>query len=208
MKSSPSYVSISASDVNVAYNATSGSIAYSIDNSVDGGVVSAAVTEGNWLTLGSGTSSPLSFTCSANSSMVARTATVTLTYTYNTDQTVTKVVTISQGADPNAVNNISDITAAGNYKVRGTIVAKSQRGFIVGDGTGYVYYYNTNYTQADYSIGDKVKLDGAVVAYGGVFEFNDATTVTSATESNYVAEEPTVLTGAQMDSRVSSTTPV
>lgn len=200
--------SISASDVNVAYNATSGSIAYSIDNSVDGGVVSAAVTAGDWLTLGNGTSSPISFTCSANSSMVARTATVTLTYTYNTNQTVTKAVTISQSADPNAVNNISDITAAGNYKVRGTIVAKNQRGFIIGDGTGYVYYYNnTDYTPANYSIGDKVKLDGAVVAYGGVFEFNNTTTVTSATESNYVAEDPTVLTGAQMDTRVASTTP-
>lgn len=106
-----------------------------------------------------------------------------------------------------AVNNISDITAAGTYKVRGTIVAKSQRGFIVGDGTGYVYYYNQNYTQADYNIGDMVELSGSVVAYGGVFEFNNTTTVTAATSSNYVAENPTVLSGADMDTRVASTTP-
>ena len=44
--------SISADNVEIAYNATAGSIAYSIDNSVEGGVVSAAVTEGDWLTLG------------------------------------------------------------------------------------------------------------------------------------------------------------
>ena len=103
--------------------------------------------------------------------------------------------------------NISDITATGTYTVQGTIVAKSTRGFIVGDGTGYVYYYNQNYSQSSYNIGDMVKLSGSVVVYGGVFEFNNTTTVTAATSSNYVAEEPTIITGAQMDSRVASTTP-
>ena len=105
------------------------------------------------------------------------------------------------------VVNISDITATGTYTVQGTIVAKSTRGFIVGDGTGYVYYYNQNYSQSSYNIGDMVKLSGSVVVYGGVFEFNNTTTVTPATSSNYVAEEPTVITGAEMDSRVASTTP-
>ena len=105
------------------------------------------------------------------------------------------------------VVNISDITATGTYTVQGTIVAKSTRGFIVGDGTGYVYYYNQNYSQSSYNIGDMVKLSGSVVVYGGVFEFNNTTTVTAATSSNYVSEEPTVITGAEMDSRVASTTP-
>ena len=106
-----------------------------------------------------------------------------------------------------SVVNISSITAAGSYTVQGTIVAKSARGFIVGDGTGYVYYYNQNYSQSSYNIGDMVKLSGSVVVYGGVFEFNNSTTVTAATSSNYVAEEPTIITGAEMDSRVASTTP-
>lgn len=148
--------------------------------------------------------------------------TITVTPTVVTPSTQT--ITVNQAADDTykagsvtftinvtnsnpAVNNISDITAAGTYKVRGTIVAKSQRGFIVGDGTGYVYYYNQNYTQADYNIGDMVELNGSVVAYGGVFEFNNTTTVTAATSSNYVAENPTVLSGSDMDTRVASTTP-
>ena len=199
--------SISADNVDIAYNATTGSIAYSIDNSVEGGVVSAAVTGGDWLTLGNGTASPISFTCSANAGIDSRTATVTLTYTYNTNRTVTKAVTVTQAANPNAVNSISDITATGDYIVRGTIVAKSQRGFIVGDGTGYVYYYNQNYTQSDYNVGDKVKMSGAVSTYGGVFQFTSNATITSASESGYAVEDPTVLTGADMDSRVASTTP-
>ncbi len=198
--------SISANNVSVEYDAVSGSIAYTVNNAVTGGTMSAAVTEGDWLTLGQGTTSPISFTCTANQTSTARTATVTLTYTYNRE-TTTANVTVTQAANPNAINNISEITAAGTYTVQGTIVAKSARGFIVGDGTGYVYYYNVNYAQADYNIGDMVKLAGSVIVYGGVYEFNNTTTVTAATSSNYVAEDPTVLTGEQMDARVASTTP-
>ncbi|MBQ6306705.1 MAG: InlB B-repeat-containing protein, partial [Bacteroidales bacterium] len=198
--------SISADNVSVEYDAVSGSIAYTVNNGVDGGTMSAAVTEGDWLTLGQGTSSPISFTCTENQTSSARTATVTLTYTYNRE-TTTANVTVTQAANPNAINNISEITAAGTYTVQGTIVAKSARGFIVGDGTGYVYYFNQNYTQTDYNIGDMVKLAGSVVVYGGVFEFNNTTTITTVTSSNYVAENPTVLTGEQMDARVASTTP-
>ncbi len=167
--------SISADNVNITYDATAGSIAYTIDNEVSGGSVSAEVTSGDWLTLGSDTNSSISFTCSPNTAAAERTATVKLTYTYNSTETVTKNVTVTQDGNPNVVNNISDITAAGTYTVRGTIVAKSQRGFIVGDGTGYIYYYNTGYDQSAYNIGDKVKLSGSVVAYGGVFEFNNST---------------------------------
>ena len=194
--------SISADAVDITYNATSGSIAYTINNGVTGGSLSAEVTAGDWLTLGTvGSSVP--FTCSANSAAAARTATVTLTYSYGTES-VTKNVTVTQAGNPNVVDNISDITAAGTYAVQGTIVAKSQRGFIVGDGTGYVYYYNTGYDQSAYNIGDKVKLSGSVVAYGGVFEFNNSTTVSATTESNYVAENPSVLSGGDMDTRVGS----
>lgn len=148
----------------------------------------------------------------------------TITVTPTAETPSTQTITVNQAADDTykagsvtftinvtnsnpAVNNISDITATGTYKVRGTIVAKSQRGFIVGDGTGYVYYYNSSYDQTAYNIGDMVELSGSVVVYGGVYEFNNTTTVTPATSSNYVAETPTVLSGADMDARVASTTP-
>ena len=92
------------------------------------------------------------FTCTTNATAAPRTAAVTLTYTYNTDQTVTKNVTVTQAANPDAVNNISDITATGTYTVQGTIVAKSARGFMVGDGTGYVYYYEVRPTPSSLKI--------------------------------------------------------
>lgn len=94
--------SISADDVNIEYSATNGSIAYTISNGVEGGSISAAVTDGDWLTLGNETASPISFTCDANTVTSARTATVTLTYTYDTNKTVSKYVTVTQAAAPAA----------------------------------------------------------------------------------------------------------
>ena len=196
---------ITADNVEIEYDATSGSIAYTVQNPVSGGVLTANTTS-DWLSLGTvGTTVP--FTCTANELSAERSASVTLTYTYNTNQTVTKNVTVTQSGNPNVLNNISDITATGTYVVQGTIVAKSSRGFIVGDGTGYVYYYNQNYSQSNYNIGDMVKLSGSVITYGGVYEFNNTATVTAASTSNYEEEEPTVIDGAAMDSRVASTTP-
>ena len=171
--------SITASNVELAYNATSGTIEYVLNNPTNDGVISAS-SNTEWISdVAVIPASAVSFTSTVNTASTQRTGTITLTYTYGDNQTVTKNVTVTQAGNPNVVNNISDITAAGTYSVQGTIVAKSQRGFIVGDGTGYVYYYNTNYTQADYNIGDIVKLSGPVVVYGGVFEFNNNATVSA-----------------------------
>ena len=86
--------SISADNVDIAYNATSGSIEYSLTNAE--GNVSANVTSGDeWLTLGTITESAVPFTCSANTG-AERTATVTLSY----DGAENKVVTVTQAAFP------------------------------------------------------------------------------------------------------------
>ena len=195
---------ITAEDVDIAYDATGGSIAYALNNA--SGNVSAVVTTGDWLTLGTITASEVPFTCSANNASAARTATVTLSYTGATD----KIVTITQAGNPNFVNNISDITAAGTYTVKGTIVAMSTRGFVLGDGTGYVYYYYGNNFSTTHTVGDIVKLSGAVTASDTykVFQFTSNATITDATESNYVAEDPTVISGADMDAQVASTATV
>ena len=89
--------SITADNVNIAADVTSGSIAYTINNPATNGTM-AAETSSDWLTLGVGFDSPIAFTCTANTATSPRTATVTLTYTYNTNQTVTKEVTINQAA--------------------------------------------------------------------------------------------------------------
>ena len=156
--SSTSTPAISSSDVAIAYDATSGSIAYTLTNAVTGGSVSASTTS-DWISLGSETASPISFTCSANESTTARTATVTLTYTYGDNETVTKDVTITQAAAPviystipalfeAATSSSAPVTVSfGNWVVTGVngsqlfvtdgtygfIVYQSNHGFVVGN---------------------------------------------------------------------------
>ena len=187
----------------LAYGATSGSFDVTVNNPVDNGVTSVS-EDVDWISDATFTGNKVTFTTTVNQSPVAREGIVTLTYTYGTE-TIIKDVTVTQAGNPDALVNISDITSAGSYAVQGTIVAKSTRGFVVGDGTGYIYYYNQNYAQADYNIGDKVTLVGPVVTYGGVYEFNSSTVITPATTSNYKPERPVILTGADMDARVAST---
>ena len=142
--------SITASNVDIEYNATSGSITYTINNGVNGGAVTAT-TESNWLTLGQGTASPISFTCTANEAATERTATVTLTYTYNRE-TVTKEVTVTQAAAPAAtLSNIAALTAltaAGNYAVTLTdaVVTYVNGNYAyIQDASGAVVYYKNGH---------------------------------------------------------------
>ena len=101
--------SISVSNVNIAYNATNGSIGYTLNNAT--GNVTAEVTDGDWLTLGAVTASEVPFTCSANTG-AERTAQVTLSFTGADD----KIVTVTQAAktvDAPVINLASN----GNYLV-------------------------------------------------------------------------------------------
>ena len=103
--------SISADDIEIAYDATSGSITYSVTNHVEGGVVTAASSE-SWLTVGTPSDGTIALTCDANTETTARTATVTLTYTYNSSETVTKTVTVTQAAAPVIYTTIPALFAA------------------------------------------------------------------------------------------------
>ena len=87
---------ITAADVDIANNATSGSITYSVHNIPEpAGTLTAYVKTGDWLTLGDvGANVP--FTCTANPNAVERTATVTLTYSYGDDETTSIDVTVTQ----------------------------------------------------------------------------------------------------------------
>lgn len=93
---------ITAADVEIAYDATGGSIAYSINNvPTPAGTLTADIKTGTTPTItdfaiGTVTSNTIPFNCADNSTLSAHTATVTLTYTYDTDKTVTKDVTVTQ----------------------------------------------------------------------------------------------------------------
>jgi len=91
--------SVSASNVSIEADDTSGSIAYTVNDGVPGGVISAEITSqdpASWLTLGADDGTAIAFTCAANATSDPKTATVRITYTYDTDKTVYKDVTVTQ----------------------------------------------------------------------------------------------------------------
>ena len=108
--------SITADDVNLAYNATAGSIAYTIDHGVEGGVLTAALTEAStWLTVGAVSESAVAFSATENDG-AERTATVRLTYTYDTDKTATKDVTVTQAKASFVITDgVFDFTEGEDY---------------------------------------------------------------------------------------------
>lgn len=100
----------------LAYNATSGSIIYEIDNYVAGEM--AATTEADWIS--DFTYEPedeigeVGFTTTPNELYESRSATVTLTYTYDDSKaTVTKDVTVTQAAAPIPTYIVSFIVGEG-----------------------------------------------------------------------------------------------
>ncbi len=179
--------------MNVAYDATEGEIEYVVNNPDNGTIVASC--ESDWLevdnTESSATEGTILFLCDENPNKTARTATVTLTYTYGTES-VTKEVTITQAANPNVVDKIETITAVGDYVVKGTVVAKSNKGFIIGDGTGFIYtYLNTTPT---WNVGDIVRISGTTGTYGNVIQFTNTATITVETESDYTPMTPAKMT--------------
>ncbi len=155
---------ITASNVDIVYDATSGSIAYTLTNPVDGGVVTANTTA-NWLTIGT-VGETVPFTCTANAAGTERSATVTLTYTYNTNETITKDVTVTQAAAPTIYTTIPDLFAAAtstetaayvtfnNWVVSG--VSSNGKNVYVTDnkGNGFVIYDNNGGLDQEYSVGN------------------------------------------------------
>ncbi len=100
--------------------------------------------------------------------------------------------------------NIENIIAAGNYAVKGTVVAVATKGFVVGDGTGYIYVYLNNTPSVN--VNDKVTVSGAVTLYanGKIFEFTGTPTIGTAQSSNYVVEAPTEYTGVEIEEYIGS----
>ena len=172
--------SITAANVDIAYNATSGSIAYTINNAVTGGTMSVA-TESDWLTLGQGTTSPISFTCTANSAGTDRTATVTLTYTYNR-ATVTANVIVTQAGNPDATMTIAEVRAQGTGDVAtlGTVTSisgTSNKTAYIQDATAAIVVYGS-FTA---TVGDEIRVSGTLSDYNGLLEItNPVVTVVSS----------------------------
>ena len=149
--------SISANDIEFVFDATGANIPYTINNPVEGGEISAAVTEGDdWLTVEYVSDNGIGISCEVNSVNSPRTAIVTITYTYGVNQTVTKDVTVTQSAGAAEYTTIPALFADatdtetnvyvtfGNWVVSG-VYTNGKNVFVTdNDGNGFVIYYTTD----------------------------------------------------------------
>lgn len=203
---------IAASDIEIAYDATSGSIAYTINNSVTGGALTAAVTNSTIAELELGTvgNTSIPFTCAANTTGNAHTATITLTYTYGDNEAVTKDVTITQAADPNYVMTIAEVRALSNGTMVTTkgvvtsITGGNNKTAYMQDNTAGIVVYGAFTTTV--VVGDEIRVEGELTAYSGLKEIgtsNNAPTVTVISQNNTVT--PAVKTIAQISNDIQAT---
>lgn len=142
----PTIPSISAEDVALTYDATSGTIYYEIENYIAGTMT--ASTEADWISdfkydqadeIGE-----VGFTTTENDG-AARQATVTLTYTYNTNQTVTKNVTVSQAAAPVPSITVTPATVNAPYTGETSTLALTYQDItITGTDDFGIQYYDAN----------------------------------------------------------------
>ena len=196
--------SISADDVEIAYDATSGSIMGEIVNYVEGTV--SATTDADWISNFTYDQTDeifeVDFDATVNPSAVARTANVTLTFTYGNNETITQNVIVSQTGNPDGPgteNNpytvaqaIANTPSSGNVYIQG-IVSSFYSTSIVGDGNNFRYYISddggtttqllvykgTGLNQATFTNADDLLVGDEVVIYGSLITYQNAPEVAS-----------------------------
>lgn len=97
------------------------------------------------------------------------------------------------------INTIAEAQAAQagtTMTVEGTVVASAANGAVLYDGTDYIYYYNSSNALELYH---KVRMKGALGAYGGANQFTNSATVTDLGVVDYTDPDPVLLDGAGLN---------
>lgn len=100
---------------------------------------------------------------------------------------------------------IAEVVAAGAQSAAttsGTVVATYARGFLIGDGTGYILTYLGK--ESGLATGDVVTVTGATSMYGGLLQFGNTSTFEKTGTAEVALPEPEVLDAAAMDALVAA----
>ena len=211
--------SITADNVNIAYDAEEGTIVYTINNPVDGGSIVASC-DAEWIevddTPQTDAEGSIDFICAPNSNFYAHSATVTLTYTYNDSKaTITKDVTVTQALDPNAngstseypitvseaIEAIDEVGTVSNIYVGGIvseIVSAYNNNYItfkmideVGDDYYLQAYHCTGEDAGEVAVGDEVVVYGTLNKYGtSVYQFASGCQLVSLIHAPFITVNP------------------
>ncbi len=213
--------SITADNVNIAYDAEEGTIVYTINNPVDGGSIVASC-DAEWIevddTPQTTSTGSIDFICAPNSNFYAHSATVTLTYTYNDSKaTITKDVTVTQALDPNAngstseypitvseaIEAIDEVGTVSNIYVGGIVseIMASTSSYItfkmydeVGNDYYLQAYHCTGNNFDEVAVGDQVVVYGTLEKYGtSVYQFASGCQLVSLIHAPSIIVESNVI---------------
>ena len=181
--------SITAANVEIAYDETQGRITYTIKNPVDDGVLTATCDD-DWITLGDVTAEVVPFTVTMNEDGAERTATVTLTYTYGS-KTATKEVTITQSGSPSVMMTIAEVRAKGEGDVntKGVVTSVNGKTAYIQDETAAIVVYGSS--NLSVVAGDEISVSGTLTDHHGLLEIGTPT-YEVLTSDNII--EPEVMT--------------
>lgn len=121
-------------------------------------------------------------------------------YLIGTNTSKTNVYTMLTSVEEVADNSvkIGAITSAGTYKVSGAaVLATYTRGFVMGDDTGAILVYLGQ--NSNCQVGNMVTVEGPVVEYDGIWEFNTLSEVTTVGTTTVERGTPEKLDGAGLD---------
>ncbi len=186
--------SISANNVEIPYDATSGSFNFSLNNPVEGGALSVSedvewIDEAEINTLSQGYS--VTFSTTANQNVVAREGVITLTYSYNRS-TITKNVTVTQAGNPNVTMTIAEVRAqgTGNVATSGIVTSCVGTTGYIQDATAAICVYGASLT-----VGDEISVSGTLSTFNGLLEITNPQ-VTVISSGNTI--NPELMTIAQV----------
>ena len=183
--------SISADNVEIAYNATSGSFDFTVNHPVEGGTTTVA-EEVDWISNAAISGNSITFTTTVNEAGTARHGVITLTYTYNR-ATVTKDVTVTQLGNPNTTMTIAEVReqGTGNVVTTGTVTSCVGTTGYIQDATAAICVYG-----AELTVGDQIRVEGTLSTYHGLLEITSPV-VTVLSSGNTV--EPELMTIAEIN---------
>ena len=183
----------------IAFNATSGSFNYIVNNPADDGQMTVSENE-DWISDAQVSVTPagnvVTFTTTVNEDGSARHGVITLTYTYNR-ATITKNVTVTQEGNPDIFMTIAEVREQGT----GDVVTKGIVTSCVGT-TGYIQDANAAICVygVELTVGDEIKVSGTLSTYNGLLEIgsnNNIPTVEVLSQNNTI--NPQLMTIAEIN---------
>jgi hypothetical protein len=124
---------------------------------------------------------------------------VTASYTLNgtTYTSLPLSIEVIAATDPVKINTI---TGEGSYYVKGIVVAKHNKGFVLADDTGAIYVHD--YGNLKVSVNDYASIKGAVSSYNGALQYSYSASTVTYTKLDDDSDKPTLASATELTSSI------